>query len=180
MPLFRLAELPEAASVAESGALRHHAGKDHLSFSLYMVGEYEGRPVILVLGLTGNVTARLRALAYRSAAFSAPGSRPPFREAWDGTKSWRMARECEVRLRAGVPVRGLDLAVYLREFPGRRAWGALRGLCGARRVAVPESWPPDLCPRAAGAPWSWHDHGTAPGQSRRGIQGCAERCRPRR
>jgi len=144
VPLFRLAESPEATSVAESGALRHHAGKDHLSFSLYMVEEYEGRPVLLVLGLTGNVVARLRALSYRSAAFSAPGSRPPFREVWDGTKSWRMARECEVRLRAGVPVRGLDLAVYLREFPGRWAWGALRGLCGARRVVVPESWPPDL------------------------------------
>lgn len=146
IPLFRHAEAPEALSVARSAVLRHHASKDHLSFSLYRVEEYVDRPVLLVLGLTGNVTACLRALAYRSLAFSAPGSRPPFPEVWDGTKSWIRAYECEVRLRTAVPVpvRGLDLAVYLKESPGWQAWRSLRGMCGARRVVVPGSWPPDL------------------------------------
>jgi len=142
--LFRLAGPPEADSVARTGALRHHAGLDHLSFSLYQVEKYRVRPVLLVLGLTGNAMARLRALAYRSLAFSAPGSSPAFPEAWAGAKSWGLARECEVRLQAPVPVRGLDLSVHLKERPGARAWRDLRRLCGRRRVVVPGSWPPDL------------------------------------
>jgi len=146
LPLFRHAGDPEAHSIAGSGVLGHHKGQDHLSFSLYVVKKYEGRPVLLVLGLTGNVMARLRALSYLSLAFSAPGSNPWLREAWEGTKSWRLASECEVRLRTDSPVdvRGLDLAVYLREFPGRMAWRSLRGLCGRRKAAVCGSWPPDL------------------------------------
>jgi len=142
--LFRYAGHPEAISVAKSGLLTHHGGLDHLSFSLRMLDEYEDRPVLLALALTGNVKANLRALVYRSLAFSAPGQRPRFREAWDGTKSWGTADECEVRLRVDVPVRGLALTVYLKEFPGRDVWRALRGLCGARRVIVSETWPPDL------------------------------------
>jgi len=142
--LFRLAEGPEAASVAGTGALRHHGDKDHLSFSLRRVKKYEGRPVLLVLGLTGNVMARLRALAYRSLAFAAPGSSPAFPEAWAGDKSWSMAEECEVRLRTPVPVSGLDLAVYMKEPPGERVWRSLRRLCGGRKATVPGSWPPDL------------------------------------
>ena len=142
--LYRYAGCPEAISLAKSGLLTHHGGQDHLSFSLRRIEEYEDRPVLLALGLTGNVKAHLRALEYRSLAFSAPGPRPRFRETWDGTKSWRLASECEVRLRADVPVRGLDLTVYLKEFPGRDVWRALRGLCGARRVIVPETWPLEL------------------------------------
>ena len=144
LPLYRYAGYHEAISLAKSGLLTHHGGQDHLSFSLYPVKEYEDRPVLLALVLTGNVKAHLRALEYRSMAFSAPGSRPRFREVWDGTKLWKKAYECEVRLRVDVPVRGLDLTVYLKEFPDRDVWRALRGLCGPRRVIVPESWPLDL------------------------------------
>jgi len=142
--LFRLAEGLEADSVARAGVLRHHAGLDHLSFSLHQVKKYRGRPVLLVLGLTGNVMARLRALAYLSLAFAAPGSCPAFPEAWAGAKSWTWAGECEVRLHAPVPVRGLDLSVHMRERPGARAWRDLRRLCGRRKATVPGSWPPDL------------------------------------
>ena len=142
--LYRHAGHPEAISVAKSGLLTHHGGLDHLSFSLYPVKEYEDRPVLLALVLTGNVKADLRALEYRSMAFSAPGPRPRFREVWDGTKSWDAAQECEVRLRVDVPVRGLDLSVYLKEPPDGDVRRALRRLCGARRVIVPGSWPPDL------------------------------------
>ncbi len=142
--LFRLAGAPEADSVARTASLMHHAGLDHLSFSLHQVKKYRRRPVLLVLGLTGNAMARLRALAYRSLAFSAPGSGSAFPEAWTGAKSWAWAGECEVRLRTPVPVRGLDLSVHMRESPGARAWRDLRRLCGRRKVAVPGSWPPDL------------------------------------
>ena len=142
--LYRHAGHPEAISVAKSGLLTHHGGLDHLSFSLYPVKKFRKRPVLLALGVTDNVRARTRALEYRSLAFSAPGSEPQFPETWDGTKSWDRAQECEVRLRVDVPVRSLDLTVYLKEFPDRDVWSALRGLCGARRVIVPDSWPLDL------------------------------------
>jgi len=142
--LFRHAGNPEAGSIARTGSLAHHGGMDHLSFSLYQVEKYMDRPVLLVLGLTGNATARLRALPYRSAAFAAPGSSPAFPEAWAGDKSWSMAEECEVRLRTPVPVSGLDLAVRMKESPGALAWRSLRRLCGRRKATVPGSWPPDL------------------------------------
>ena len=142
--LFRHAEDPEAISVADSGAFAHHGGQDHLSFSLYRVEDYEDRPVLFVLGLTGNAVAHVRPLEYRSLAFSAPGSSPQLQEKWDGAKSWRTARECEVRLRTPLPVRGLDLTVYLERLPEARAWRSLRGLCGARKAIVPGLWPPDL------------------------------------
>jgi len=142
--LFRHAGNPEAGSIARTGALAHHGGLDHLSFSLYQVEKYMDRPVLLVLDLTGNVRARLRALAYVSLAFGAPGSCPALREAWAGAKSWSMAKECEVRLRAPVPVSGLDLAVRMKEPPTALAWRSLRRLCGRRKATVPGSWPPDL------------------------------------
>ena len=144
LPLYRYAGYHEAISLAKSGLLTHHGGLDHLSFSLYPVKKFRKRPVLFALGVTDNVRARTRALEYRSLAFSAPGSEPQFPETWDGTKSWDRAYECEVRLRVDVPVRGLDLTVYLKEFPDRDVWRALRGLCGARRVIVPDSWPLDL------------------------------------
>jgi len=105
---------------------------------------FKKRPVSLSLGLTSNMTARLVVVAYRSTAFSAPGSRPARMEEWRGTKSWDTIGECEVRLRTPVPAPGLDLRVYLRWPTSEGRARSLRKRCGNRKVFVSRSWPPDL------------------------------------
>jgi len=139
--VYRFADLGEPISIAESGVFAHNRGQGHISFTLWEDLEFEGRPAVLSLGLTANITGRLTAVPYRSLAFSAPGSRPAFAETWDGTKSWRAAAENEVRLQTPVPVRGLDLRIYLKGPVGDKAVRSLRGLCGRRRVTVPRPWP---------------------------------------
>lgn len=142
--LYRFADLKEPASVAKSGSLAHDRGQDHLSFTLWKDLEFEDRPVVLSLGLTSNVMGRLISVPYRSPAFGAPRSQPTFMETWAGEKSWKAGAECEVRLRTPVPVRGLDLKIYLRESSDDKMVQTLRRLCGRRRVTVPRSWPPYL------------------------------------
>jgi len=142
--LFRFAGLREAGHVAESGLLAHGGGQGHLSWSLRKNTRFSKRPMMLSLGLTSNVAGSLITVAYRSPAFSAPGSRPAHPEQWRGTKSWEAIRECEVRLRTPVPVHGLDLAIRLREPVNDVQARSLRRLCGRRKALVARSWPPGL------------------------------------
>lgn len=143
--IYRFADLGEPASVAESGVLAHNMGQGHLSFTFQgKLKKFEGRPVVISLGLTPGVSGRLTAVSYRSLAFSAPGSWPAFMETWAGEKSWRAGAESEVRLRTPVPVRGLDLRIHLKRPADDEMVRALRRMCGRHGVAVPASWPPYL------------------------------------
>lgn len=138
--VYRFSGLGEPKSVAKSGVLAHNMGQGHLSFTLWEELEFEDRPVVFSLGLTSGITSRLITVSYRSLAFSAPGSWPEFVEAWDGTKSWRASAECEVRLLVPVPIRGLNLKIYLRGPADDNLVRTLRRLCGRRRVVVSRSW----------------------------------------
>lgn len=142
--VYRFADLAEPQSMAKSGVLAHNMGQGHLSFTLWKDLEFEDRPVTILLGLTHSVMGRLITVPYRSLAFRAPGRRPEFLEAWDGAKSWEAATELEVRLQTPVPVRGLDLDIYLREPDDDKMVRALRRLCGRRRVTVFRISPPYL------------------------------------